>query len=289
MTSLNQWIAGSRPKTLVAAIAPVFVGTSFAGKEIIPLHAFLALIVALALQIGVNYANDYSDGVRGTDADRVGPMRLVGSGLANPKSVRNAAFISFAIAALAGLILSARTSWFLLIIGALAILAAWTYTGGPRPYGYSGLGEISVFLFFGLIATMGTYYVQVQHLSNSVFLASMSMGSFACAILVLNNLRDRESDDQSGKRTLAVTLGDSSTRNLYRWLIFASLAIVAPLTFFSPYFLLSLALLPVAARLVRQVRSGAKNFDLVPLLASTGRLQIQYALLLSLAAVLAAR
>ena len=289
MTSLNQWIAGARPKTLAAAIAPVLVGTSFAGKEIIPLHALLALIVALALQIGVNYANDYSDGVRGTDADRVGPMRLVGSGLANPKSVRNAAFISFAIAALAGLILSARTSWFLLIIGALAILAAWTYTGGPRPYGYSGLGEISVFLFFGLIATMGTYYVQVQHLSNSVFLASMSMGSFACAILVLNNLRDRESDDQSGKRTLAVTLGDSSTRNLYRWLIFVSLAIVAPLTFFSAYFLLPLALLPIAARLVRQVRSGAKNFDLVPLLASTGRLQIQYALLLSLAAVLAAR
>ena len=289
MTTREQWIAGARPKTLAAAIAPVMVGTSFAGYNVRAFHAFLALTVALALQIGVNYANDYSDGIRGTDSDRVGPIRLVGSGVASPQSVKRAAFAAFAVAGLAGMILAARTSWFLLLIGALAIVAAWTYTGGTKPYGYSALGEISVFIFFGLVATMGTYFVQVESLSREVFLGSIAMGSFACAILVLNNLRDREKDAKAGKKTLSVILGDEGTRNLYRWLIFAALAIAAALTFFSLYFLIVIASLPLAARLVRRVKDGATGRDLIPLLAQTGRLQVIYALLISFAALLSAR
>jgi len=207
MTSREIWIAGARPKTLGAAIAPVIVGTAFAGYDAEPTNFILALLVALALQIGVNYANDYSDGVRGTDDDRVGPIRLVGSGLAKPEAVKRAAFLSFFVAAFAGLILSARTEWYLLIIGALAIIAAWTYTGGPKPYGYQALGEISVFIFFGLVATLGTYFVQVGSISWPVILAAISMGLLATAILNVNNLRDLERDAKSGKRTLAVRLG----------------------------------------------------------------------------------
>ena len=289
MTTREQWIAGARPKTLAAAIAPVMVGTAFAGYNVRAFHAFLALTVALALQIGVNYANDYSDGIRGTDSDRVGPIRLVGSGTASPQSVKRAAFAAFAVAGLAGMILAARTSWFLLLIGALAIVAAWTYTGGPKPYGYSALGEISVFIFFGLVATMGTYFVQVESLSREVFLGSIAMGSFACAILVLNNLRDREKDAKAGKKTLSVILGDEGTRNLYHWLIFVALTIAAALTFFSLYFLIVIASLPLAARLVRRVKDGATGKDLISLLAQTGRLQVIYALLISFAALLSAR
>ena len=289
MTTREQWIAGARPKTLAAAIAPVMVGTAFAGYNVRALHAALALIVALSLQIGVNYANDYSDGVRGTDADRVGPVRLVGSGLATPQAVKNAALLAFGIAGLAGLILSARTSWYLVLIGAIAIAAAWTYTGGPRPYGYSGLGEISVFIFFGLVATLGTYFVQVETLSADVFLASIAMGAFACAILVLNNLRDRNKDELAGKRTLAVVMGETGTRDLYRWLIFATFAVVALLIFTSFYFVITLFALPLAARLVRGVNSGSSGKDLIPLLAATGRLQMLYSALISLAALLAAR
>ena len=289
MTTREQWIAGARPKTLAAAIAPVMVGTAFAGYNVRAFHAFLALTVALALQIGVNYANDYSDGIRGTDSDRVGPIRLVGSGTASPQSVKRAAFAAFAVAGLAGMILAARTSWFLLLIGALAIVAAWTYTGGPKPYGYSALGEISVFIFFGLVATMGTYFVQVESLSREVFLGSIAMGTFACAILVLNNLRDREKDAKAGKKTLSVILGDEGTRNLYHWLIFVALTIAAALTFFSLYFLIVIASLPLAARLVRRVKDGATGKDLISLLAQTGRLQVIYALLISFAALLSAR
>ena len=289
MTTRKQWIAGARPKTLAAAISPVMVGTAFAGYNVITLHALLALIVALALQIGVNYANDYSDGVRGTDSHRVGPTRLVGSGLATPEAVRKAALIAFLVAALAGLILAARTTWLLLIIGAIALIAAWTYTGGPKPYGYSGLGEISVFVFFGLVATMGTYFVQVDSISREVFLGSIAMGSFSCAILVLNNLRDRQNDERSGKRTLAVVLGDSWTRDLYRWLIFASFACAALLVFTSLFFSLVVVALPIAAGLVRQVRSGASQAELINILAQTSRLQITYAVLISLAALFSAR
>jgi len=289
MTTREQWIAGARPKTLPAAIAPVLVGTAFAGYNATVLHTFLALIVALALQVGVNYANDYSDGIKGTDADRVGPMRLVGSGAATAKDVKKAAFISFAIAAIAGLILASRTSWLLIILGAICILAAWTYTGGPKPYGYQALGEISVFIFFGVVATVGTYYVQTESVSREVLLASFAMGALACAILVLNNLRDLENDKSADKKTLAVVMGDQGTRDLYKWLMFFALAMSVALTFFSFFYLLALLSLPLVSKSVRAVNSGASGTALIDLLAKTGRIQIIYALALSFAALLVAR
>jgi 1,4-dihydroxy-2-naphthoate octaprenyltransferase len=289
MTTREQWIAGARPKTLPAAIAPVLVGTAFAGYNASILHTLLALIVALALQVGVNYANDYSDGIKGTDADRVGPMRLVGSGAATPDSVKNAAFISFAIAAIAGLILASRTSWLLVLLGAICILAAWTYTGGPKPYGYQALGEVSVFIFFGVVATVGTYYVQTESVSREVLLASFAMGALACAILVLNNLRDLENDKSADKKTLAVVMGDQGTRDLYKWLMFFALAMSVALTFFSFFYLLALLSLPLVSKSVRAVNSGASGTALIDLLAKTGRIQIIYALALSFAALLVAR
>ncbi len=289
MTTREQWIAGARPKTLPAAIAPVLVGTAFAGYNATVLHTFLALIVALALQVGVNYANDYSDGIKGTDADRIGPMRLVGSGAATAKDVKSAAFISFAIAAIAGLILASRTSWLLIILGAICILAAWTYTGGPKPYGYQALGEVSVFIFFGVVATVGTYYVQTESVSREVLLASFAMGALACAILVLNNLRDLENDKSAEKKTLAVVMGDQGTRDLYKWLMFFALAMSVALTFFSFFYLLALLSLPLVSKSVRAVNSGASGTALIDLLAKTGRIQIIYALALSFAALLVAR
>ena len=285
MTSREIWIAGARPKTLGAAIAPVIVGTAFAGYDAEPTNFILALLVALALQIGVNYANDYSDGVRGTDDDRVGPIRLVGSGLAKPEAVKRAAFLSFFVAAFAGLILSARTEWYLLIIGALAIIAAWTYTGGPKPYGYQALGEISVFIFFGLVATLGTYFVQVGSISWPVILAAISMGLLATAILNVNNLRDLERDAKSGKRTLAVRLGAARTRTLYRITIFLPLILSLVLLSQSIYFLITLIVLPQLLRTSRLVNSTA----LIELLGKTGQIQISYSLALSLASLLAAR
>jgi 1,4-dihydroxy-2-naphthoate octaprenyltransferase len=285
MTSREIWIAGARPKTLGAAIAPVIVGTAFAGYDAEPTNFILALLVALALQIGVNYANDYSDGVRGTDDDRVGPIRLVGSGLAKPEAVKRAAFLSFFVAAFAGLILSARTEWYLLIIGALAIIAAWTYTGGPKPYGYQALGEISVFIFFGLVATLGTYFVQVGSISWPVILAAISMGLLATAILNVNNLRDLERDAKSGKRTLAVRLGAARTKTLYRLTIFLPLIFSLVLLSQSIYFLITLIVLPQLLRASRLVNSTA----LIELLGKTGQIQISYSLALSLASLLAAR
>ncbi len=289
MTTREQWIAGARPKTLPAAIAPVLVGTAFAGYNASLFNTFLALVVALGLQIGVNYANDYSDGVKGTDANRVGPMRLVGSGAATPEAVKKAAFISFGIAALAGIYISARSSWLLLIVGALALVAAWTYTGGPKPYGYMALGEVSVFIFFGVVATVGTYFIHVDSVSREVILVSFAMGAIACAILVLNNLRDLEKDAAVNKRTLAVVMGDKSTRDLYKWLMFFALIIAVALSFFSFYYLLGLIALPLVAKSVRAVSNGASGPALIQLLANTGRIQIIYAVALSLAAWLVAR
>lgn len=285
MTSREIWIKGARPKTLVAALAPVIVGTAFAGYDAEFLNFFLALIVALALQIGVNYANDYSDGIRGTDDDRIGPTRLVGSGLAKPFEVKRAAFLSFIVAAIAGVILSARTEWFLLIIGGLAIIAAWTYTGGPKPYGYQALGEVSVFIFFGLVATLGTYFVQVGSISWPVILAAISMGLLATAILNVNNLRDLERDAKSGKRTLAVRLGPKRTRALYRVTIFLPLFLSLFLVIQSAYFLIILILLPQLLRASRLVSSSAH----IELLGRTGQIQISYSVALSLASLLAAR
>jgi 1,4-dihydroxy-2-naphthoate octaprenyltransferase len=289
MTTREEWIAGARPKTLPAAIAPVLVGTSFAGYNSSIFHTFLALTVALSLQVGVNYANDYSDGVKGTDSDRVGPLRLVGSGAATAESVKKAAFISFAIAAAAGLILASRTSWLLIILGAICIVAAWTYTGGPKPYGYHALGEVSVFIFFGVVATVGTYYVQTESVSREVLLASFAMGALACAILVLNNLRDLPRDEVAGKKTLAVVMGDKSTRDLYKWLMFFALVMSVALSFFSFFYLLALASLPLVSQSVRAVSAGASGNALIDLLTKTGRIQIIYAVALSLAAWLVAR
>ena len=289
MTTREQWIAGARPKTLPAAIAPVLVGTSFAGYNASFLHTFFALAVALSLQIGVNYANDYSDGIKGTDFDRVGPMRLVGSGAATADSVKKAAFISFFVAAIAGLILASRTSWLLIIHGAICIIAAWTYTGGPKPYGYQAMGEVSVFIFFGVVATVGTYYVQTESVSREVILASFAMGALACAILVLNNLRDLPSDEAAGKKTLAVVMGDKSTRDLYKWLMFFALVISVALALFSFYYLFALLSLPLVSKSVRAVSAGARGGELISLLAKTGRIQIIYSVALSFAAWLVAR
>ncbi len=289
MTSREQWIAGARPKTLPAAIAPVIVGTAFAGYNAQLTNFLLALIVGIALQVGVNYANDYSDGIKGTDNDRIGPMRLVGSGAASPESVKRAAYLSFLLAAGAGLILSARTNWLLILIGALAIIAAWTYTGGQKPYGYFALGEVAVFIFFGLVATIGTYYVQVNSISLEVFLAAIAMGSLASALLVVNNLRDLAKDAAAGKITLAVRLGDKQSRNLYKALLLIPLLIAILLLPASPYFLLAAAATPLIRSSIKAVSSGASGGALIELLAKTGRIQMIYGLALSLASLIAAR
>ena len=289
MTTREEWIAGARPKTLAAAIAPVLVGTAFAGYNANALNFFLALIVGVGLQVGVNYANDYSDGTKGTDKDRVGPMRLVGSGVASPEAVKRAAVIAIGVAAIAGVILAARTSWILIGVGALAIVAAWTYTGGPKPYGYFALGEVSVFIFFGLVATLGTYYAHVGSLSLEVILASFAMGSLACAILVLNNLRDLEKDKAAGKITLAVKIGDSQTRRFYQGLIFTPLLIALALVPTSFYFLPAFLALPQILKVAASVRTGASGSALIELLERTGKIQIIYSLAISLASLLYAR
>ncbi|MGH3307383.1 MAG: 1,4-dihydroxy-2-naphthoate polyprenyltransferase, partial [Nocardioides sp.] len=217
MASPAEWLAGARPRTLPAALAPVLAGTGVAAyvDGAVWWKAALALLVSVALQVGVNYANDYSDGVRGTDADRVGPMRLVGSGAATPGAVKAAAFVAFGVAAAAGLVLAVTTAWWLVSVGLACILAAWFYTGGTRPYGYAGLGEVMVFVFFGLVAVVGTTYVQTETFELAAVCAAVGIGALACAILVANNLRDIPTDREAGKLTLAVRLGDGATRQVY--------------------------------------------------------------------------
>ena len=283
MTALNEWVGGARPKTLLAAVAPVLVGTSLAGVSFNPVRALLALIVSLALQIAVNYANDYSDGIKGIDEDRIGPIRLVGQKLATPRAVKNAAYIFFLIAAVAGLILALQTSLWLILVGAIAILAAWTYTGGPKPYGYSALGEVSVFLFFGVVATAGSYYVQSQEITFTSLVLSVPIGALACAILGLNNLRDLEKDKISKKNTLAVILGDRAARIFYVLLLMIAHLASLIATFASPYILFTLVLLPVSGRLSRTVLNGAKGKALIPLLGNTGKLQMGFAFFISIA------
>ena len=278
---MNIWIAGARPRTLPAAIAPVLVATALAGSNSKVIPALLALTVSLALQIGVNYANDYSDGIRGTDNERVGPLRITASGLASPRSVRNAAFISFGVAAVAGLLLAVMTSWWLIAIGAAAIAAAWGYSGGKNPYGYLGLGEIFVFIFFGIVATMGSYYVQVEKLTLDSFLISVPMGSLSCSILVINNIRDRALDALAGKKTLAVRVGDKTAR--YGFLFLILTAFITPLALGSWWILLTFLAAPFALIVVRGVLGGAGGLDLIPLLTKTGKLQLQYSLLLAIA------
>ena len=281
---MNKWIIGARPRTLPAAIAPVLVATALAGKDWKPLQALLALTVSLALQVGVNYANDYSDGIRGTDDSRIGPTRLTASGLATAQSVRTAAFISFAFAAIVGFTLAATTSWWLLLVGAASIAAAWGYTGGKNPYGYLGLGEISVFTFFGVIATMGTYYVQTQVLTLESFIVSIPMGSLSCAILVINNTRDRAQDLLVGKKTMAVRLGDVGARILFVALL-ASAHIFALATLHLGS-LFTLLALPITIGLIKGVRSGTEGAALIPLLAKTGQLQLVFSILFSIGLLL---
>ena len=289
MTTREQWIAGARPKTLPAVISPVIVGTAFAGYNANALNFFLALIVGLGLQIGVNYANDYSDGIRGTDSERIGPMRLVGSGAATADAVKRAALISIGVAALAGTLLAARTSLALLAVGAISIVAAWTYTGGPKPYGYFALGEVSVFTFFGLVATLGTYFVHTESISLEVSLAAIAMGFLSCSILVLNNLRDIDKDKVAGKKTLAVKIGDSATRRFLQALLISPLFIALLLLPNSFYNLIVILAIPQVIFVVKKVRAGAVGSDLIELLERTGRIQIIYALAISFAALLSAR
>ncbi len=281
---MNKWLLGARPRTLPAAIAPVAVATALAASEADFAMAGLALLVSLCLQIGVNYANDYSDGIKGTDDNRVGPTRLVASGLASAKSVKQAALISFFSAAAIGLVLAVSTSLWLIAIGAAAILAAWTYTGGKRPYGYLGLGEISVFLFFGLVATMGSYYVQTGKITWQSFMVAIPMGCLACSILAINNLRDRAQDELVGKRTLAVRLGDAGARKLFIGLLILShvVAICIP----GENTLITLVLLPQTLIIANQVRKGAFGPALIPLLGKTGQLQLWFAVALSIALAL---
>ena len=284
MASPATWIAGARPRTLPAAIAPVVVATSLADKESNTVAALLAMAVSLALQIGVNYANDYSDGIRGTDNDRIGPLRITASGLATPSQVKSAAFISFGVASIAGLLLAINSSWWLIAVGALSIAAAWGYTGGKNPYGYMGLGELFVFIFFGLVATIGAFYVQTDRITSESVLAGVIVGFLACAILVINNIRDRAKDEVVGKRTLAVRLGDKRSRVLYTSLV--TLPYLLTAGFGSPWTVLTLATLPLTVSILKVLWSGAQGTALIALLAATGKLQMLFSFALSLALIL---
>ncbi|MEY3101087.1 MAG: hypothetical protein RL435_233 [Actinomycetota bacterium] len=288
MATTKEWISGARLRTLPAAIAPVIVGTSLVAPNPIWSNALLALLVALSLQIGVNFSNDYSDGIRGTDTDRVGPMRLVGSGVAKPEHVLAAALTFFALAGLVGLILALRTSLWLILVGALSILAAWGYTGGKRPYGYRALGEISVFLFFGVVAVLGTFYVQSGEITAISIVASIPVGAQACAILVLNNLRDRNKDSESGKRTLAVLMGEKGTRIFFAVLMLGSNTVGILTAFDRVWCALTALLLPIALYLAATVIKGAGGRDLISLLQRTALFQLLFAALYAVGFILSA-
>ncbi len=277
---MNKWILGARIRTLPAAIAPVIVGTSLA-DQIKIINALLALIVSLSLQIAVNYANDFSDGVRGTDANRIGPARLVASNLANAGSVKNASFISFFVAIIAGTLLAFNTSVWLIAVGLISILAAWGYTGGKKPYGYLGFGEVAVFIFFGVVATVGSYYVQVEQISSSALLLSIPMGSLSCAILVINNLRDLNQDKLVSKRTMAVKLGDANTRIFYVLLLVLAQISAAAAASINNYALLTLLWLPLTYSAANQVLRGASGNKLIIILGKTSRLQLLLAVTLA--------
>jgi len=278
------WVRGARPRTLVAAICPVLVGTAAAAAEgpLVAWRVLAALVVALALQVGVNYANDYSDGVRGTDTPaRVGPTRLVAAGLAAPAAVRRAAAVAFAVAAAAGLALAVAVDLRLLLVGAAAIAAAVLYTGGPRPYGYAGFGELAVLVFFGVVATCGSAYVQLERVPATALAASVPVGLGAVAILLANNVRDVEGDRAAGKRTLAVRLGPARARDLFAAVVAGMFVAAALLGLARPPALLALAALPLAVRPVRLVRDRTDGPGLVAALAAAARLQFTASVLLA--------
>ncbi len=289
MATREQWIEGARPLTLPAAVAPVLLGSAIAKYEgsFNPIIAILALVVSLALQVGVNYANDYSDGIRGTDANRVGPVRLVGQELASPTEVQRAAFISFGLAAVAGLGISAISDlWILIPVGLLSILAAWFYTGGKNPYGYAGFGELFVFVFFGLVAVVGTTFAQTGFISWVAVLGGISCGALSSAILIANNLRDIPTDTLTGKRTLAVKLGDQRTRELYRFAIVVAFVMPiiesfqpsVPVNAYVGLFAILSARYPL-----HLIRSGVTGPELIPVLMFTGRLLLIFSVISSIA------
>jgi 1,4-dihydroxy-2-naphthoate octaprenyltransferase len=278
---VNKWILGARVRTLPAAIAPVVVASALAGSDFNWFRAALALKVGVWLQIGVNFANDYSDGVKGTDDDRVGPTRLVASGLASARSVKRAAYISFFFASIAGLWLSLLTSLLLIPIGVIAIAAAWGYTGGKNPYGYRGLGEVSVFIFFGLVATVGSFYVQTESITLMSFIVAIPMGAISCAILTVNNIRDLDKDHVAGKRTVAVRIGDERARRIYVSLLI--LAHIAAIATFIPATLLTLLAAPLTFSVSKAVLSKASGASLIPVLGKTGKLQLLFAALFATA------
>ena len=285
MTGGRAWIEGARPRTLPAAVVPVLVGTAAASArgEIEWRRGAGALVVALAIQVGTNYANDYSDGVRGTDdvAVRVGPTRLVAGGLKPARSVKRAAFAAFGVAAVVGLWLSIEVDLRLLLVGALSIAAGWFYTGGPRPYGYAGWGEAFVFVFFGIVAVCGTAYVHVERVPGLALVASVPVGLLATALLVVNNLRDIPGDTAVGKETLAVRIGDDATRLLYVACVVMAFVLVLPVALLEAGALLAFLAVPLAIAPVRTVVGGESGPGLVPVLVATGRLQLVYGVLLA--------
>jgi 1,4-dihydroxy-2-naphthoate octaprenyltransferase len=285
VASFAQWVEGARPRTLPNAIAPVIAGTGGAAW----LHAacwwkaLLALLVAVAMIIGVNYANDYSDGIRGTDDVRAGPLRLVGSRLAAPRAVLTAAVVSLSVAAVAGLVLAWFSTPWLIAVGALCIAGAWLYTGGSKPYGYLGLGEVAVFVFFGLVAVLGTQYTQALRIDWVGIALAVAMGSLSSAVLVANNLRDIPTDKESGKITLAVRLGDARTRLLYVGLLVVALMLTFVLMLATPWCAVGLVALPLAVRAAGPVRKGLGGRELIPVLRDTGLTMLVWAITVALA------
>ncbi|MBF6189202.1 MULTISPECIES: 1,4-dihydroxy-2-naphthoate polyprenyltransferase [Nocardia] len=288
MATAAQWLEGARPRTLPNAIAPVIAGTGAAAAldAVVWWKAVLALLVSLALIVGVNYANDYSDGVRGTDDERVGPLRLVGSRLASPAAVKNAAILSLALGAALGLVLALTTAWWLLLIGAVCLAGAWFYTGGSKPYGYSGFGEIAVFVFFGLIAVLGTQFVQAERIDWVGVALAVGVGAFSSAVLVANNLRDIPTDTATGKTTLAVKLGDARTRTLHLVLLLIPFVITLLLVLRTPLALLGLLAAPLAIRANAPVRTGGHGLELIPALRDSGLALLAWSVLGALALAL---
>lgn len=274
---MNKWVLGARPRTLPAAVVPVAVGVAAAAgsSNVVWWRSALALVVSLSLQVGVNYANDYSDGIRGTDENRVGPVRLVGNKLASPRSVKTAAFIAFGVAGASGFALALMTTLWLLVVGAAAIAAAWYYTGGPRPYGYAGLGEVFVFVFFGLVATVGSQYAVSERTTAAGWFAAVAVGAFACCLLVINNLRDIPGDTQVGKNTLAVRMGDQGTRKFFALLvILAAVAVLCSAASSGVAACLGLVGVMATKPALDVIAKGAKGRDLIPVLGAVGRAQM---------------
>ena len=285
MASIAEWVEGARPRTLPNAVAPVIAGTGAAAwlDAAVWWKAVLALVVSLALIVGVNYANDYSDGIRGTDDVRAGPLRLVGSRLASPRAVLTAAVVSLAVGATAGLALAIVSQPWLITIGAACIAGAWLYTGGSKPYGYSGLGEVAVFVFFGLVAVLGTQYTQAMRIDWVGGALAVATGALSSAVLVANNLRDIPTDKESGKITLAVRLGDARTRLLYQVLVALAFVLTLVLMLATPWCAVGFVAAPLAVRAAKPVRGGLGGKDLIPVLRDTGLTMLVWSVAVALA------